>query len=119
MNTRVRRIMVVEDHGEAREVIVDLIRLQGHQVESCSDIATASTRLGCGEFDVLLTDIRLPDGDAWTLLTDLAERGRLPLRVISMSAFHAAPLRRTSAVFGCIGHLSKPFGMHELEKLLN
>ena len=119
MTTKLRRIMVVEDHRDAREVLVELIRLNGHRVESCPDAATALARLGHDDFDVLLTDVVLPDGDAWKLLTDLSERRKLPLRVISMSAYAATPLRGASVAFGCIGHLSKPFKMVELEQLLN
>lgn len=111
--------MVVEDHRDAREVLVELIESHGHVVDSCADVTTAFARLDHDEFDVLLTDVVLPDGDAWRLLLELAERGRLPLCVVSMSAYYAAPMRTASAVFGCVGHLSKPFRMVELEKLLN
>ena len=118
MTTPRLRIMVVEDFDDTREILVDLIRLHGHWVESCSDKATALARMSNDGFDVLLTDVRLPDGDAWTLLIDLAERGILPPRVISMSAFNAGEMRKKSAFFGCAGHLSKPFEMRDLEKLL-
>ena len=118
MTTARLRIMVVEDFEDTREMLVELIRLHGHWVESCADMTTASARMSNDGFDVLLTDVRLPDGDAWTLMINLAERGVLPPRVISMSAYNAGELRKKSAFYGCAGHLSKPFEIRDLENLL-
>ena len=51
-------------------------------------------------------------------MINLAERGVLPPRVLSMSAYNAGELRKKSAFYGCAGHLSKPFEIRDLENLL-
>ena len=111
-------ILVVEDHADTREVLVDIIEAYGYWVESSPDVAAALARLDYDGLDVLLTDVHLPDGDAWSLLSELTKRGKRPPRVISMSAYDACETRRLSETSGCYGHLVKPFQMEALEALL-
>lgn len=113
------RILVIEDHTDTRDVLVSAIELHGYWVESCSNVTATLARLANDGFDVLLTDVRLPDGDAWNLLTELTKRGKRPPRVISMSAYDACETRRLSEASGCHGHLVKPFQMEQLEALLH
>ena len=112
------RILVVEDHADTREVLVNVIDSHGHWVESCPNVAAALARMDQDGFDVLLTDVRLPDGDAWNLLAELTRRGKRPPRVISMSAYDVPETRRLSETSECHGHLVKPFQVEALEALL-
>ena len=56
-----RRILLVEDEPELRETTAELLELLGHQVSACGDASSALAALDGGEFDIMLTDISLPD----------------------------------------------------------
>ncbi|HYD51226.1 MAG TPA: ATP-binding protein [Gemmatimonadaceae bacterium] len=70
-----RRVLVVEDHADGREFMRTVLQLDGHLVEAVGSIADASARLALDDpardaspFDVLVTDIGLPDGSGWDLV---------------------------------------------------
>lgn len=69
-----RRILVVEDHADGRELLRALLEEAGHQVTDVATIAAAEAMLARlpGAFELLLTDVGLPDGSG----TDLAARAR-------------------------------------------
>jgi CheY-like chemotaxis protein len=65
------------------------------------------------QFDVLVSDIGLPDGDGWELLVKL--KSEMPVRAIAMSGYGMrADLDRSKAA-GFGAHLIKPFGPADLE----
>ncbi|MEP6833548.1 MAG: ATP-binding protein, partial [Gemmatimonas sp.] len=67
-----RRVLVVEDHDEGREFLRQLLLADGHEVVTVQTYEQALTLLDTKEplpFDVLVTDIGLPDGSGWELVT--------------------------------------------------
>lgn len=90
----------------------------GHWVESAPDAGTALDRLWQDDFDVLLTDVFLPNKSGWSFLEVLRARGQAPPRIISMSTMHVNDARPLSQAAGCYGHLVMPFRISELEALL-
>ena len=71
-----------------------------------------------GPFDVLLTDIGLPDGTAWDLLAALQREGRLPPRVVTMGGSSFEEVLDHGTAYECQAHLEKPFLLEELEAAL-
>ena len=71
-----KRILLVEDNKDGREFMQALLETDGHHVEAVESIAAALAQLGDHgapvPYDVLITDIGLPDGSGW----DLVERAR-------------------------------------------
>lgn len=66
-----RRVLIVEDHDDGREFLRQLLLADGHAVEAVSTYDDAARLLAGPEpppFDVLLTDIGLPDGSGWKLV---------------------------------------------------
>ena len=118
MNACSLNILVVEDHGDTRDVLGILVVMLGHRCETACDAEAALVSAAKGTFDVLLTDIHLPGMDGWQLLEELGGRGHLPRRVISMSAGipHEGAARSRAA--GCHAHLGKPFLVETLEAAL-
>ena len=89
-----------------------------HDCVRAGSVGAALREAGRGNFDVLLTDIDLPDGNGWDVLAALAQRGHLPPRVITMSASAPEELVGRSAACGCESHLEKPFLLDDLEQVL-
>ncbi len=66
-----RRILVVEDHDDGREFLRRILQGDGHDVvavASCGDARKALASPGATPFDLMLTDVGLPDGNGWELV---------------------------------------------------
>ena len=64
-------ILVVEDHEDGREFVSRVLRSNGHSVDAVANCAEARQRLaadGAPIYNLLLTDVSLPDGSGWELL---------------------------------------------------
>lgn len=65
-----RRVLLVEDHPDSREFMQALLESDGHTVEVAEDVAAATSKLEATEqpYDVMVSDIGLPDGSGWDLI---------------------------------------------------
>ncbi len=83
------RICLVEDHQDTRELLATLLVMEGYTIRTVASCAQAREALASDRYDVLLSDIGLPDGDGWTLLSSLSAEHR-PADAIAMSGFGAS-----------------------------
>jgi len=109
--TEPRRILVVEDHVDGRELVTQVLEMAGHQVVAVATMSAAEAVLAGDEppFDVVITDIGLPDGVG----TDLASRirSRFPrIRVGVITGWELRPEAMADAHFS----LRKPLVADEL-----
>ena len=70
------KILVIEDNADLREVIVKSLAKERHVVETAADYAAARAKVFIYEYDCVLLDIMLPDGNGLDLLRELAARGK-------------------------------------------
>ena len=61
-------LLVVDDEPAARTTLSLLLRKRGHHVAEAPDVITATKRLGDEVFDLVVTDLRMPDGDGLDVL---------------------------------------------------
>ena len=111
------RIFIVENHDDTRFLLGLLLEQLGHSVQAAATMSDALDAAGSGEFDVLISDIGLPDGNGWELLTSLGDRA--PPYAVAMSGFGMASDRQKSLAAGYRHHLLKPVEPDQLEKLLD
>ncbi|HWN96152.1 MAG TPA: response regulator [Methylomirabilota bacterium] len=111
------KFFVVENHEDTLDAIKMFLEAQGHSVEGAPDMKSAMKLAPQTKFDVLISDIGLPDGDGWELMKKLREK--IPgLKAIAMSGYGMrADLDKSKAV-GFAAHLIKPFGPAELDQAL-
>ena len=114
---RLSLLLVEDDPGLSFAIGLMLDTLE-HCCVHAASVGAAVKEAGRGSFDVLLTDIDLPDGSGWDVLATLARRGHLPRRVITMSADSFDEIVARGAVSGCEMHLLKPFLLDDLEQAL-
>ena len=106
------RILVVEDNVDTLRYLGLVLKKQGHQVTAASSLAAARDAAAAGGFDLLLSDIELPDGTGLDLIRELAPRG---IAGIALSGYGSADDVRNSRDAGFALHLVKPVLAHVLE----
>jgi DNA-binding response OmpR family regulator len=110
-------ILLLEDHGESRDIIAKLLVHCGHTVTVASNLAEASDLLGKMPFEVLLSDIGLPDGDAFQLVAE-AKRSLPVMKTVALTGRATDEDRELSRQAGFDHFLTKPVDFHELRSLL-
>jgi DNA-binding response OmpR family regulator len=109
------KILVVDDDPEIREGIASLLRAAGHQVEIAGDAAAAARLIGAAKFDLLITDIVMPDQDGLELIRNLpANRPRVLAISGGSPKLPAAYTLGASGALGADGTLFKPFTAGDL-----
>jgi CheY-like chemotaxis protein len=83
------RILVVDDDEIIRKLIRDLLEATHHDVEEAPGAVSAGQALRGGEFEVVLTDLMLPDGSGLDVLATARARPRGRLRLPDEADFHA------------------------------
>jgi two-component system CheB/CheR fusion protein len=111
------RIFVVENHEDTRFLLVLLLEQLGHTVFSAPSLGEALAELPSARCDVLISDIGLPDGNGWELMTQLGDER--PRYAIAMSGFGMSSDRQRSLGVGYRHHLLKPVEPNQLERLLD
>lgn len=110
------RILIVEQDGDTRDCLQAYLQDLGYTVLTAADVEQGRALLNSRGFDVLISDLRLPDGECSDLLA--TRDSREPLMAITMSGLGRNADAFRSRELGCQHHLFKPFRLGELEKLL-
>ncbi len=113
------RIFVVENHRDTLLYLTMYLESLGHAVASAQTVKGALAALGEGDYDVLISDIGLPDGDGWELLRQVPIRLVRPLFAVAMSGFGLNADHARSKDAGYRHHLLKPFAPAELNVILH
>src|SRR5207237_3076522 len=113
---RAMRVLLVEDHADTSRSITKLLQLRGHDVQSASTLQSALALAAKAEFDVLISDLGLPDGSGIDLVQKLPS-GR-PLLTIALTGFGMEDDIRKSHDAGFQHHLVKPIDLNKLDSLI-
>ena len=110
-------VLVVDDEADIRELLeLTLVRM-GLAVESAASVAEAHTLLDAKQFDLCLTDMRLPDGEGLDLVRYIGEHcSDLPVAVIT--AYGSAENAVAALKAGAFDYLSKPVSLGDLRTLV-
>jgi signal transduction histidine kinase/CheY-like chemotaxis protein len=113
---RAYRLLVVEDHQPTLDVLARLLRKQGHTVVTASTVESALQSAAEGPFDLVISDIGLPDGNGVDLMVQLTRD--YGLRGIALSGYGMdADFARTKDA-GFLAHLIKPVDFERLNRVL-
>jgi DNA-binding response OmpR family regulator len=69
-----KRILLIEDNTDVRELLARLLRMNGYEVTTAGGVEEALAAAADGMFDVILTDLGLPDGEAAEIVRAIAEK---------------------------------------------
>jgi signal transduction histidine kinase/ActR/RegA family two-component response regulator len=109
------RILLVEDHEDTNRSLTSLLRRRGYQVQSALTFQSALELSAKEKFDVLISDLGLPDGSGIDLIQKLASK---PLLGIALTGFGMEQDIRRSRDVGFHHHLVKPIDLNKLDSLI-
>lgn len=112
MAQRQLRLIVVEDHADTAEGLKKFLKAVGYQVFVATDMTSALSLASSMEFDLLLSDLALPDGNGWELMKRLSRERKI--RALAFSAHNSPADLQRSAEVGFIEHLPKPLSPEKL-----
>lgn len=107
------RYLLVEDNHELAEAVVNRLALDGHAVDHAGSLADAEDCLAVAQYDLILLDVMLPDGDGRDFLA--RSRAHLETPVIVLTARSQVSDRVGALDQGADDYITKPFDFSELE----
>ncbi|MDP9098746.1 MAG: ATP-binding protein, partial [Verrucomicrobiota bacterium] len=110
------RILFVEDHEDTNRSLTQLLRRRGYYVQPAHSVQEALAAAAQEEFDVLVSDIGLPDGSGIDLMEKL--KGDHPIFGIALTGFGMEDDLRKSHEVGFDHHLVKPVDLNLLDALI-
>jgi PAS domain S-box-containing protein len=112
------RILLVEDNQDTLRFLATVLRRRGHDVAMADSLASARAAAEGphARFDLLLSDIELPDGNGLELMRELAARGNW--LGIAMSGFGTEEDLQLSREAGFFDHLTKPIDLNQLDEAI-
>ncbi len=113
---RVLHILLVEDHEDTSAVLRRLMTRWGHDVTVAASVAQAREAVGRGGFDLLLSDVGLPDGTGYDVIAAFREKSAAA--AFAMSGYGTEmDIARTLAA-GFSEHIVKPVTTDALRNVL-
>ncbi len=109
------RILLVEDHEDTNRSLTNLLRRRGYSVQSALNFQSALDLSANEEFDVLISDLALPDGSGIDLMQKLSSK---PALRIALTGFGMEDDIRKSYEAGFQHHLVKPIDLNKLDSLI-
>jgi len=117
MAKRSLSILLVEDDEPTRQTLLQLLIRRHHKVIAVSSLAEARQVSCKKKFDVVLSDVGLPDGNGYTLMAEL--RDSFGLKGIALTGYGMEKDIVNAKKAGFVTHLIKPVNIESLEKALS
>lgn len=111
-----KRILLVEDHEPTRRTLAQLLVRRGHVVSTAGCVSEARALAERDSFDILLSDIGLPDGSGYDLMSEL--RAAQSVRGIALTGYGMEQDISRSRSAGFSVHLTKPVRVQSLDEAL-
>ena len=111
------RVLVVDDHRQARESMTEVLRAAGYRVNCAASAFEALKLLDREKFDCIVTDLKMPGMDGIEFIVQVEQR-RLGAQVVMVTA-HASVATAVEAMrHGAFDYIEKPFNADQLERLV-
>ena len=107
------RILLVEDHADTARMLSRLLRMEGYTVVVAADVSSALRLAERESFDLVISDIGLPDGSGLELMRQLQLNH--PLKGIVLSGYGTDEDVRKSKEAGFAEHFTKPLKYEQLQ----
>ncbi|MDO6515802.1 sigma-54-dependent transcriptional regulator [Zobellia uliginosa] len=111
-------LLIIEDDAAFCQMLQKFLTRHGYEVETSFTAPDAKEKFGKTDFDLILTDLRLPDYDGIQLLTDIKEVSP-KTQVIVMTGYAEVGTAVNAMKKGAFDYISKPFTPDEIVMILD
>ena len=111
------RVLLVEDHVETARLLKVILEHSGHTVAVAGDVKSAMQLADNGQFDIVVSDIGLPDGTGYELMKRIRERHQIP--GVALTGYGMDDDLQRSREAGFADHIIKPVDAYQLESVLH
>ena len=80
-------VLLVEDHADSRELLAGVLAAWNYQVLTATSVDSALELAAAERFDVVVSDLGLPDGTGWDLMRKLRDRHGSDIQGIALSGY--------------------------------
>ena len=109
------KLLLIDDDVRLTAMVGDYLRANGHEVDVAGSLSAGRERLKQGQYDALVLDLMLPDGDGLDLTRELRADARFKRLPLLMLTARGEPLDRVLGLeLGADDYLAKPFEPREL-----
>jgi two-component system phosphate regulon response regulator OmpR len=109
------RLLLIDDDARLSAMVGDYLRGAGFEVDTAGSLTAGRERLAAGNYDALVLDLMLPDGDGLDLCRELRANQRTRALPLLMLTARGEPLDRIVGLeLGADDYLPKPFEPREL-----
>ncbi len=106
------RILVIDDEDDIRNLLDELLRRAGHDVEQAADGRSGLRALHASRPDLVLLDVTMPELDGWQTLERIRDLSDVPVLILTARGDELERVRGLKA--GADDYVTKPFGRQEL-----
>src|SRR5574343_178900 len=117
MNALAASILVIDDEPDLRTLYELTLLREGYRVETASTVQEAREQLKSRLFDVVISDMRLPDGFGMEILQDLRDQQRRE-RCVVMTAYGSAENAVEALRAGAFDYLTKPVDLKQFRSVV-
>lgn len=110
-------VLVVDDEPDLRTLYELTLLREGYRVETAASLTQALTQISERRFDVVITDMRLPDGLGLDLIRQLRSQQR-PERCVVITAYGSAENAVESLKAGAFDYLTKPVDLKQFRAVI-
>jgi two-component system response regulator PilR (NtrC family) len=112
------RILVVDDDESIRDVLTESITSLGHEVNTAVDGLDGVAQYKSGEYDVVITDLKMPRMDGLELLQEI-KKYRKDTIILVITGYPTIDSSVQAIKMGAYDYITKPFRIEELEIVIN
>jgi signal transduction histidine kinase len=112
------RVLVVDDHGDARELLGLVLREHGAEVLLADSVPEALEVLGQAAVDVLISDLAMPGADGYALIAAVRSGRRSAIPAVALTAYAGRDVRERAIAAGFTAHATKPVDPEDLVDLI-
>ena len=118
MGNNSKKILLVDDEPDICELLAITLERMDIDADTCGDIISAKDKLASREYQLCLTDMRLPDGDGLDLVQWMQAQG-VPTPVAVITAHGNVETAVKALKVGAFDFISKPVDLQDLRKLVD
>ncbi len=112
------RVLIVEDDAAMRDLLGEEVADAGHQVKTAGHAASGLEMLRAEAFDIVVTDLRMPEMDGFDLIRGIMALPHPP-HVVMITAFGSIETAIRAVKLGAYDYITKPFEIEELLLVLD